>query len=381
MLSGVPPIHHHSVAEPLRIGLASGDFGRHPTAFLVLPGLEHLDRNTCSLICYSDRTQEDQYTARFRAAAAEWRVTYGQPDEQLADQIRKDKIDILIDLMGHNGLRMLMFARLPAPMQVTWFGYVGTTGLATMDYLLADRFHVRPGEEPWYSETVLRMPQGYACYGPPANAPAVGPLPAHTTGQITFGCFNNSTKYSPHLMESWATILDRVPSARLLLKTGAFDDAGVQRRWRDFFTSRGIQNERLLLEGWSSQAELLQSYNRVDIALDTQPYSGGLTTCEALWMGVPVITCPGKTFAGRHSTSHMTNAGYEQFVAADLPGYIELAVEWSENRDELARLRPAMRQCVAKSPLCDARQFAQDLLMLLRGAWQSLQTENSAANV
>src|SRR5262245_20108633 len=370
--AAVAPESQKTAAEPFRIGLISSDFGRHATAFLVLPAIEHLDRNACSVVCYSDRTQEDEYTARFRSAAAEWRVTYGQPDEQVAAQIRKDKIDILIDLMGQFGHRMLVFARRPAPTQITWFGYVGTTGLATMDYLLADRFHVRPGEEPYYSEMVLRMPHGYACYGPPANTPTVGPLPALSNGHITFGCFNNATKYSPRFMESWATILDRVPTARLLLKSGSFDDAGVQQRWRDFFTSRGIQNDRILLEGWSSQAELLQCYNCVDIALDTQPYSGGLTTCEALWMGVPVITFAGKTFAGRHSTSHMTNAGYEQFVAADLPGYIELAVQWAQKTDELAGLRAAMRQRVAKSPLCDSRQFAQDLLDLLRSARQSL---------
>ncbi len=368
----VPPISHQGASEPLRIGLVSGDFGRHPTGFLVLPAVEHLDRKSCSLICYSDRTQEDEYTARFRAAAADWRVIYGQGDEQVAAQIRKDQIDILIDLMGHNGQRMLMFARRPAPMQLTWFGYVGTTGLATMDFLLADRFHVRPGEEAWYSERVLRMPHDYACYGAPPDAPAVGPLPADSSGRITFGCFNNCTKYSPRMMEAWAKILDRVPHSRLLLKAGPLDDAGVRRRWHEWFAARGLGEERILLEGWSPQAELLACYSRVDIGLDTQPYSGGLTTCEALWMGVPVVTFPGKTFAGRHSTSHMTNAGYEPFVAADLAGYIELAVGWAQKADELARLRGEMRARVAKSPLCDAPQFARDLLKLLHSAWQSL---------
>jgi predicted O-linked N-acetylglucosamine transferase (SPINDLY family) len=224
------------------------------------------------------------------------------------------------------------------------------------------------------------MPHGYACYGPPKNAPAVGPLPALSSGHITFGCFNNATKYSPRVMEAWAAILGRVPTSRLLLKTGSFDDAGVQRHWRDFFTSRGIQNDRILLEGWSSQAELLACYNRIDIALDTQPYSGGLTTCEALWMGVPVITFPGKTFAGRHSTSHMTNAGYERFVAADLHGYIELAAQWAQKPNELAGHRAEMRQRVAKSPLCDAPQFAQDFLNLLRSTYQSLLAAKSADN-
>lgn len=363
--------------EKLRIGLISGDFGRHPTGHMILPVLEHLDRNSCSVVCYSDRTQEDDYTARFRAAASQWRVTYGRPDDELAAQIRKDEIDVLIDLMGHNGLRMLMFARRAAPVQVTWFGYVGTTGLTTMDYLVADRFHVRPGEEAWYSEKVLRMPHGYACYGPPADAPAVGPLPALGSGRVTFGCFNNCTKYSQRMMEAWATILDRVPRSRLLLKAGPLDDAGVRERWRNWFAARGLEDDRILLEGWSPPSELLACYNRVDIGLDTQPYSGGLTTCEALWMGVPVVTFPGRTFAGRHSTSHLSNAGYEQFVADDLPAYIELALHWAQRPDELARLRGEMRARVAKSPLCDAQQFATDWLKLLRESYQSLAAEKS----
>jgi predicted O-linked N-acetylglucosamine transferase (SPINDLY family) len=180
------------------------------------------------------------------------------------------------------------------------------------------------------------------------------------------------------MMEAWSTILRRAPKARLLLKAGAFDDAGVQRRWRDWFTARGIEPARIMLEGFSRPAELMQCYHRVDIGLDTQPYSGGLTTCEALWMGVPVITCPGATFAGRHSTSHMTNAGYGQFVAADLPGYIELAVEWAEKTEELARLRADMRERVATSPLCDARRFAGDFFKLLNDAWQSLSAAKPA---
>jgi len=207
---------------------------------------------------------------------------------------------------------------------------------------------------------------------------SVGLLPATGSGQITFGCFNNCTKYSPRMMEAWATILDRVPGSRLLLKAGPLDDAGVRQRWHDWFAARGLGQERILLEGWSPQAELLACYNRVDIGLDTQPYSGGLTTCEALWMGVPVVTFPDRTFAGRHSTSHMTNSGYEQFVAADLAGYIELAVHWAQKGDELARLRGEMRACVAKSPLCDGPQFARDLLKLLQSAWEALVATKSA---
>ena len=315
--------------RPLRLGFVSADFAGHPTGCLVLPPLEHLDRAAISMVCYSDRVLEDEYTARFRAVSDQWRVTHGLADEELAAQIRQDEIDILFDLMGHTGRRLMMFARKPAPLQVSWLGYVGTTGLAAMDCLLADRFHVRDGEEPWYCERIVRMPAGYVCYGPPRYSPEVPGLPALATGRVTFGCFNNPAKFSRGVLEAWSAILRRVPGAGLLLKYGGLDDVAVQDRLREQFASHGVAGDRIVLEGAAPHAELLAAYGRVDLALDTQPYSGGLTTCEALWMGVPVITWPGKTFAGRHSTSHLINAGYPQFVAEDANGYIELAVQWA----------------------------------------------------
>ncbi len=352
----------------LRIGFLSADFGRHPIAFLGLPALEHLDRAACSIVCYSDRGNEDEYTARFRAVAHEWRSSAMLSDEFLAKQIAHDQIDVLVDLMGHTGKRLLVFARKPAPLQVTWLGYVGTTGMTAMDGLIADRFHVRAGEEQYYAEQVLRMPNGYACYAPPADAPLVQALPAASGGYVTFGCFNNAAKYSPRLLEAWATILLHVPQSRLLLKTGGIDDPVVAARLCQFFSERGVGSERILIEGSSPPGELMAHYHRLDLALDTLPYSGGVTTCEALWMGVPVITCPGRTFAGRHSTSHLSNAGCGEFVAADLAGYVELAVQWANRIGELAKLRAALRDQVGRSPLCDAPRFAGDFLSLLQTA-------------
>jgi len=333
-----------------------------------LPAIEHLDRTACSIFCYSDRANEDEYTGRFRAASHAWRNTGNLSDEFLAQQVAYDEIDVLVDLMGHTGKRLLAFARQPAPLQVTWLGYVGTTGLTAMNGLIADRFHVHEGEERYYTEQVLRMPHDYICYAPPLDAPPVNPLPAATNGYVTFGCFNNAAKYSPSLLEAWAAILIRVSNSRLLLKTGGIDDSGVAARLHQFFTERGVQPARILIEGWSPSAEFLTNYHRLDLALDTLPYSGGLTTCEALWMGVPVITCPGRTFAGRHSTSHLTNAGCNQFVAADLAGYVELAVQWANRISELSHVRSVLREQVRHSPLCDAPQFAHDFLHLLQAA-------------
>jgi protein O-GlcNAc transferase len=355
----------------LRIGFCSLDFGRHPTGYLALPAIEHLDRNACSVICYCDRLGEDEFTVRFRRAADLWRVTSGLAPDELAAQIRADEIDILFDLMGHTGQRLLTFARKPAPLQITWLGYAGTTGVAAIDCLVADRHHVREGEEPCYSEGVLRMPRAYACYDPPADAPDVSPLPALATGRFTFGCFNNPVKFAPRLLTAWAEVLRRVPASQLLLKYGGLNELATQAQLRGFFAERGVAEERIVLEGWSPPRELLAAYHRVDLALDTQPYSGGLTTCEALWMGVPVVTYPGQTFAGRHSTSYLSNCGCEQFVATDRAGYVDLAVEWANRLEELAAIRAGLRERLRSSHVCDARTFADDLLALLRHEWEA----------
>lgn len=366
----VPLLTPMRTGAPLRIGLVSADFGRHPVGYLCLSALEALDQQACQLVCYSDRAIEDELTARFRAASV-WRPTFGWSDQQLAEQIRADGIDVLIDLMGHTGQRLLVFARRLTRLQVSWLGYVGTTGLSAMDYLLADRLHVRPGEEIHYQEAVLRLPKGYACYTPPAEALDVGPLPALTNGHVTFGCFNNPAKFTRGSFDRWAEILQAVPGAKLLFKYGGQQEVATQDRLRAEFAQRGMDAGRIAIEGWGDLRQLLAKYGEVDLALDTQPYSGGVTTCDALWMGVPVITHPGSTFASRHAVSHLTNSGYPQFVANDANHYVKVAVDWANRLDELAIIRSTMREQVRRSPLCDAATFARDWLQTIRQAWET----------
>jgi len=264
---------------------------------------------------------------------------------------------------------MLVFARKPAPVQMTWLGYVGTTGMEAIDYIIADRFHIREGEEKYYTEKVLRMPNDYACFGPPDYAPAVGSLPAKARGYVTFGCFNNPLKFSDSILDVWAKILLRQPSSKLLLRYGGLDEPSVKNRILERFASSGVGGDRLIIEGLASHAELLACYNRVDIGLDTLPYSGGLTTCEALWMGVPVVTTPGETFAGRNAPSDLNDSGHGPNVGAELDGYVDLAVQWASRLDDLAAIRAEMRERVRTSPLCDAPRFARDFLALLNQAW------------
>jgi protein O-GlcNAc transferase len=371
LLPVVPPAAKPAVGRKLRLGFSALDFCGGPTGCLTLRALECLDKTACSIVCYSDRVSEDEFSDRFRAAAETWHISMSWPDEQLADQVRRDEIDIFFDMAGHVGRRLLAFARRPAPLQITWLGYTGTTGIDAMDGLLADRFHVRPGEESWYSEAILRMPHDYACFAPAPRGPSVDPLPARVNGFVTFGSFNNPAKYSKWTLDAWSSILRRVPGSRLLLKYGGLNQPDAHNWLHGEFAHRGIAADRLILEGWTSNLDTMAQYGRVDLALDTQPYSGGLTTCEALWMGVPVICCPGRGFATRHATSHVTNAGYAQFITENMDHYGDKAVEWASRLDELATLRSQMREQVAASPLCDGPAFARDLLTLVSETFQA----------
>ena len=366
-----PHLQSREPGRRLRLGFVSPDFSRHPVGFFLIRVLEHLDRRQCEVVCYSNRSKADEMTHRFQAAAELWRDVAGLSDGDLADRIRSDQIDMLFDLSGHTAHnRLLVFARKPAPIQISWLGYEGTTGLSAMDYVLADRFEIPVDAEPFYVERVLRMPHGFACYDPPADAPPVGPLPALTQGSVTFGSFNNLAKLTPAVVQLWAKLLQRLPDSRLLLKFHGLDDGQVRQQVCDRFAACGVSPQRLELQGPSPHPAYLAEYNRVDLALDPFPFNGGVTTCAALWMGVPVITCPGETFASRHSLSHLTNAGLTGTIARNHDESIELAVGLARDLPRLAAMRSGLRAQVAASPLCNGQQFASDLLSLLRGVWQ-----------
>jgi predicted O-linked N-acetylglucosamine transferase (SPINDLY family) len=355
----------------LRLGFLSPDFHYHPVGYFLVGVLENLDREQCETICYSDGRTRDDLTVRFHAAAAIWRETRRSSDEQLAEQIRTDQIDVLFDLSGHTAHnRLLVFARKPAPVQVTWLGYEGTTGLVAIDYLLADRHVVPKGTEAHYQEKVLRMPDGYVCYDPPATAPSVNPLPACDKGYVTFGSFNNLAKINPEVVALWARILRRVPGSRLAMKYKGLGDQAVKSRYLELFAASGVSPDRLDLLPPSPFTEYLAAYQQVDIGLDPFPFSGGATTCESLWMGVPVITCPGETFASRHCLSHLAGVGLTETVARDLDEYVELAATMAGDLPRLSALRLRLRAQMEGSPLCDGRRFATDFTHLVRDVWR-----------
>ena len=356
----------------LRVGFVSPDFGSSSVACFFDNVLENLSRELLETICYSNRLAKDGITHRIQAAATLWRDVAALGDEQLAEQIRADRIDILFDLSGHTaGNRLGVFARKPAPIQITWLGYVGTTGLRAMDYVLADGNLILPEEEKYYCEHVLRMPHDYACYSAPADAPATGPLPALTRGFATFGSFNNLSKINPRVIDAWASILLRAPRSRLVIRNRSLADAQVRNRYFQLFADRGIGAERVDLLGWSPFATRMDLYNQIDIALDPFPYSGATTTCDALWMGVPVISCPGKTFASRQSLTHLLALGADELVARDLPDYVDRAVNLAGNLSRLAKMRAGLRQRMLASPLMNSSKFARDFETVCRRAWHA----------
>jgi protein O-GlcNAc transferase len=345
--------------KPLRIGFVSPDLGNHPVGIFLAPLLERLDRDRFTAYCYSDRTGRDEFNRRLRASTAFWRDTKHLGHDQLAEQILADGIDILFDLAGHtDDNRLPVFARRVAPIQISWAGYVGSTGLDTMDWLLCDRFHVPQELESLYCERPLRMPHGYICYQPPEYAPEPGPLPSKRAGCITFGCLNNPCKVNEKTVQLFAAVLQRVPGSRLIFKYRGFDDPGVRDRFVQRFSEQRIAAERLDFRGGTTHCEHLQTFCGIDISLDPTPYSGGLTTCESLWMGVPVVTCPQGRFASRHSLSHSTNAGFMQTIASSFNNFIETAASLAADPDRLREIRASLRPTMAASPLCDLDGFA-----------------------
>jgi protein O-GlcNAc transferase len=265
-----------------------------------------------------------------------------------------------------------------APVQIKWVGMQAhSSGVAEMDWFLTDRWETPDGFDPLYSEKLLRLTDGYVCYSPPPHAPDVMPLPALANGFITFGCFSNLAKITPRVIETWAEILHRIPAARLILKTHQLSDGPTADGFLADFAALGISGDRIELRGSSGHRAFMGEYGDIDIVLDPFPYSGGLTTCEALWMGVPTITLPGEIFASRHSASHMSNAGLPDWLAGSVKDYIEMAVARAADRRALSELRAGLRAKVRQSPLCDAPRFGRNPGAALRHTWQAWCVEKS----
>lgn len=367
-----PSVHRNVSRDgPLSIGLISGSFCQHPVSFLALAGLEKLNRSEFSITCYANQAGGDGYTKRFQDLSDRWRPIAHLDDNHLTSLVREDQIDILIEMSGHAaGHRLPVIARRVAPLQIKWIGgQFNTMGIDAIDYFLSDPIESPASHDADYFERIYRLPDVYACYEPPGDAPDISKLPALKNGHITFGSLNKVNKISPETIDLWSNCLKAIPESRLILQSEPFDDQSNIDRAQALFAKHGIEASRIKCVGFTPHPDLFLTYHQIDIALDPHPYSGCLTTCESLWMGVPVVTLPGPTFAGRHSASFLTAVGLKDWIAENEDDYVKIVSEKCADLKALGDLRQNLRQKMARSPLCNSDQFAAHLGIALKEMW------------
>jgi len=350
-------------ARKLRIGYVSPDFRTHAVANFFEPLLSRHDRGKFFIACYSNCPTPDVVTRRIESAADLFRDITTMDDAQAAELIRNDSIDVLVDLAGHTARnRLLCFARKPAPVQITYLGYPDTTGLSAIDARFTDALADPPHTDAYHSESLVRLSAPFLCYQPPLDAPAPAPPPLLTNGHITFGSFNNFTKLNPQTIQLWAQLLKTVPNARLLLKADALADPAVVESARSAFAAHDISSHRLTPSGFvPTIAENLDFYRHIDIALDPSPYNGTTTTCEALLMGVPVVTLAGQTHVSRVGVSLLTSVELSSLIATDVQDYVNRAAALAADVNQLTNLRRTLRPRLLQSPLTDAARLAANI--------------------
>jgi len=362
-------IAHTDPERRLRVGYVSPDLRQHALASYFEPVLAHHDPGQVDVFCYAEVPCPDGVTARLQSLAHGWRSTCRLTDVQLAELIRSDRIDILVDLAGHTaGNRLGVFAHKPAPVQCTWLGYMNTTGLTTVDYRLTDEVLDPPGQPVRDTEELVRLQGGMCCFAAPADAPAVGPLPALSRGYLTFGSLHNLFKLNEQVFDLWSDVLRALPGARLLVFRNTLT-ATLQEHVRRQFTQRGIAKDRLDLRQGSGGSGYLGVYREIDVSLDAFPCTGGVTTCESLWMGVPVLSLCGVRPAGRNSAALLARVGLTDWAVESTQKYLAFAVQLPNDLDRLARLRTTLRDGTAAT-LCDAGRFTRGLEDAYRAMWR-----------
>lgn len=353
----------------LRVGYVSADFRNHAVGNFIGPVLERHDPAAVSAFCYSNGEGGDAATEHMRSHSI-WRDLSCLSDPRADELIRADGLDVLVDLSGHTrGNRLLVFARKPAPVQITFLGYPATTGMRAIDYRLTDAYADPPGEsERYYRERLVRLPHSLWCWQPGPDLPGVAPLPANSAAHVTFGSMNSLLKLNARVIDAWARILAAVPASSLLLATVAPGEA--RQRIADAFGRNGIDTPRLRFTDRLPTREYRELFGEIDIALDPFPCNGGTTTCESLWMGVPVVTLAGAEFRSRAGRSLLTNAGLPQLVAANQDDYVAIAVALAGDAARLSGLRHELRGALRASPLMDIDGYVRALEAAYRGMWR-----------
>lgn len=374
----LPHANPHEADKRLKIGYVSADFRKHSVAYFIEPVLEHHDRHRVEVYCYANNVQQDAYTARLAALADHWIPCHGLSDGQLATRIRADGIDVLIDLSGHTSHnRLPVFARKPAPVQVSWLGYIDTTGLGSIDYRLTNADADPPDSDIWYSEKLYRFAKRlWWCYRPEPGLPELSPPPAIRNGRITFGSLNYPQKISSATVETWASLLHAVPASRLIL--AGLPAGTMQESMRERFAILGISAERLTLHPKLSTREYRALANEIDIALDPFPFNGGTTTCETLWLGLPVISLRGEGFVSRMGYALLKDVGLVELVADNPRQYVEIGSALAADLNRLTAMRAGMRDRLASSSLCDETGFTLALENSYREMWTKWCTSSSS---
>jgi len=355
----------------LKIGYVSPDFRTHSVAYFFEGLLRSHDNKVVETFCYALTPHKDETTERLQQQASVWRDVSTLDDAALVKQARADGIDILVDLAGHTARnRLTVFAARAAPVQMTYLGYPSTTGLSRMDYRLTDEHADPPGEEAFHSERLVRLPGCFLCYQPPLRSPSVANAPMVHNGYITFGSFNNLAKINANVVALWSEILQAVPGSRLLIKNPSLTDGVTAERYRAMFDTHGISSDRIELLGLVPDPQAhLDTYRRIDIALDTFPYNGTTTTCEALYMGVPVITLAGQAHAGRVGLSLLGNLGLDELIARSPDDYVSCAASLATNQERICDLRNTLRERLLTSAICDDDSFARKVEQAFRQFW------------
>lgn len=363
-------------SHPLRIGYISPDFFTHSVSYFIEGILVNHNPEKCHVICYSNILKGDAKTMRFKELAHSWRDIHSLTTEQVASLIRSDKVDILVELTGHTaGNRLDVLALKPAKIQVTYIGYPNTTGLKTIDYRFTDEIADPPDSKQKYSEELVYLPKCFLCYTPP-DAGDVVSLPCLTNGFITFGSFNGLVKINDNVIDIWASIMKLLPNSRFILKSKPFASASTRQRFLDRFSAKGIDSSRFtLLTLIPSCKTHLQTYQYMDLSLDTFPYAGTTTTCESLWMGVPVVTLKGNTHAHNVGCSLLTAVGQESLIAYSKEEYVKIAVDLAQDVSRLQHMRKTLRPSMKNSWLCNAPEFTKGLEQIYQDLWDKLLTK------
>jgi len=363
----IPHDNDRTSARRLRVGYVSPDFRQHSVATFFEPLLTHHDHSQFEVILYSSTGRPDALTTRLRTKADEFQDISRLSDDLAENLIRHNKVDILVDLTGHmGGNRLCLFARKPAPIQVTYVGHPNTTGMATIDYRLTD-VHLDPpgdGSDAFHSERLIRLSKTFACYQPPDEDFPICSPPFERNGYVTFGCLNNPAKITESVISLWCRILQAVPGARLLL----LGDTGVKQIER-LFAAGGVGPSRVARIGQLNRHSYFEAFNRIDIGLDCFPCNGHTTTCDGLWMGVPVVTIPGCSYVSRMGLSVLSNLGLSELIAASTTEYVRIATILTSDPLRLSALRNSMRERLKSSPIMDGAGLTREIETAYRMMW------------